>query len=134
MGIPALINQFIAGDSRWLSVQRTLQFHGMVVSWSWYGMVFAYFESVIINHPIMTRVYRSSVCFFQRDRMPCHKDWFLESAGSVSSLYSKGLHSHQVSIYTAPSGRDGLGDSQHGYAAHIAKRGSSPLLANTIYY
>ncbi len=52
-------------------------------------------------HPFMTTVYTSSDGYFQQDNAPCHKaqiisDWFLEM--TMSSLYSNGLLSHQISI------------------------------------
>ncbi len=52
-------------------------------------------------HPFMTTMYPSSDDYFQQDNAPCHKaqiisDWFLNM--TMSSLYSNGLHSHQISI------------------------------------
>ncbi len=52
-------------------------------------------------HPFMTTVYPSSDGYFLQDNAPYHKaqifsDWFLNM--TMSSLYSNGLHSHQISI------------------------------------
>ncbi len=58
-------------------------------------------------HPFMTTVYPSSDGYFQQHNGPCHKaqiisDWFLEH--EMSSLYSNGLHSHQISIQQSTFG------------------------------
>ncbi len=61
------------------------------------------YPSIVADHvhPFMTTVYPSSDGYFQQDNAPCHKaqiisDCFLNM--TMSSLYSNGLHSHQISI------------------------------------
>ncbi len=56
-------------------------------------------------HPFMTTVYPSSDGYFQQNNAPCHKaqiisNWF----HSLSSLYSNGLHIHQISIQKSTFG------------------------------
>ncbi len=58
--------------------------------------------SIVVDHvhPFMTTVYPSSDVYFQQDNAPWHKaqivTGFLNM--TMSSLYSNGLHSHQISI------------------------------------
>ncbi len=51
-------------------------------------------------HPFMITVFPSSDGYFQWDNAPCHKE--SSQTGllnmTMSSLYSNGLHSHQISI------------------------------------
>ncbi|MDF4362100.1 hypothetical protein P3514_33010, partial [Vibrio parahaemolyticus] len=48
-------------------------------------------------HPFMTTVYPSSDGYFQQDNAPCHKAHIISNM-TMSSLYSNGLHSHQISV------------------------------------
>ncbi len=59
----------------------------------------AYLSIVADVHPFMTTVYPSSDGYFQQYNAPCHKSsqtGFLNM--TMSSLYSNGLYSHQISI------------------------------------
>ncbi len=48
-------------------------------------------------HPFMITLYPSSDGYFQQDHAPCHKAQIISNM-TMSSLYSNGRHSHQISI------------------------------------
>ncbi len=58
--------------------------------------------SIVADHvqPFMTTVFPSSDGYFWQDNAPCHKAQIISGFlnMTVSSLYSNGLHSHQISI------------------------------------
>ncbi len=63
------------------------------------GMVVGARRPVLSIHPFMTTVYPSSDGYFQQDnvtKLKSSQTVFLNM--TMSSLYSNGLHSHQISI------------------------------------
>ncbi len=49
------------------------------------------YQSIVADHPFMTKVYPSSDGYFQQDNAPCHKaqiisDWFLEHDNEFTLL------------------------------------------------
>ncbi len=71
-------------------------------------------------HPFMTTVYPSSDATSSRimhrvTKIKSSQTGFLNM--TMSSLYSNGLHSHEISINRAHLGCGGTGDSHHGCAA-----------------